>query len=525
MRYHCNIDNNCNERELKTLNSSDIKNDYLTYELKPRNLITLPDSVLPDVRHKSIHFVGMGGIGMSGVAKIFAELNYKISGSDIKDSPTLFSMTERGATVFIGHHPDNINEAGLIVVSSAIQPDNPELQKALEQKIPIVHRAQMLSLLVSGKVNGQPDNQVSIGVTGTHGKTTTSGMVGMLFENSFLKPTIVVGGQMPTLNTNSKLGTGKYFVAELDESDGTIALYNPDITVITNLELDHSDHYQGGIEQLLTTFTDYINNLSNDSVVILNLDSEGNRRLLERVPSKRSKILTYSIDNDSPYFADAKFKAIEINAKGFNSHFKVLYDNEPFGEVDLIIPGIHNVSNALAAVAVGIESGLGLEKVMSSIRRFSGMKRRFQVLGIANNARIVDDYAHHPTEIKATLSSAKSIIENEQKGRVVAIFQPHRYTRLSAFWNEFTNCFSDAAMVYVCDVYSANEKCLENINSSRLSNCINHSNVQYVEGSLENVAEQVYQEIMPNDIVLTLGAGSITKLGNMLIEKLERCSK
>lgn len=504
------------------MKSSETKNGYLTYELKPGNMISLPECVLPNATTKSIHFIGLGGIGMSGIAKIFAELGYKISGSDIKDSPTLFSMSERGATVFIGHHPNNIDEAGLIVVSSAIKIDNPELSKALELNLPVVHRAQMLSLLLSGKVKGQHENQVSIGVTGTHGKTTTSGMIGMLFENSQLKPTIVVGGQMPILNTNSKLGSGQYFIAELDESDGTILLYTPDITVITNLELDHADHYQGGMEQLLSTFTDYIENLPSDATVIINMDCEGNRKLLERLPSKYSKILTYSIDCNSPYFKDAKFKATDIVIEGFNSKFKVLYENEPFGEVNIIIPGMHNISNTLAAVAVGIESGLGLEKVISSICKFSGMKRRFQILGTAGDARIVDDYAHHPTEIKATLCAAKNILQNEGKGRVVAIFQPHRYTRLSTFWNDFTNCFDCADIVYVCDVYSANEKPIEDINSKRLTECIKHNNVHYIEGSIEHVADQVYDKIRPNDIVLTLGAGSITKLGNILIEKLER---
>ncbi|MEW5820520.1 MAG: Mur ligase family protein, partial [Cyanobacteriota bacterium] len=338
------------------MRSTDKKTDFLTYDLKPNVSLKIPETVLPNSKEKSIHFVGLGGIGMSGIARIFSELNYKISGSDIKDSPTLFSMSERGATVFVGHHYNNVDEAGLLVVSSAIKQDNPEIIAAKDKNIPIVHRAQMLSLLTSGKIPNQNKSQVSIGVTGTHGKTTTSGVIGWLFEHSRLNPTIVVGGQMPTLNTNSKLGSGQYFIAELDESDGTIVLYSPDITVITNLELDHSDHYQGGMEQLLETFTTYINNLPEDSTVILNLDSEGNRQLLERLPNKNSKILTYSIEEDSPQYKLAKFKATEIKTEGFSSSFKVLYDNEPFGDVSIIIPGMHNVSNALAAIAVGIEA-------------------------------------------------------------------------------------------------------------------------------------------------------------------------
>ena len=485
-------------------------------------MISLPESVSSHDNQKSIHFIGLGGIGMSGIAKIFSELNYKISGSDIKDSPTLFSMSERGATVFVGHHERNIDEAGLIVVSSAIKSDNPELKEAIKRKIPVVHRAQMLSLLTSGKANGQAKNQVSIGITGTHGKTTTSGMTAWLFEHSQLNPTIVVGGQMPTLNTNSKLGSGQYFIAELDESDGTIVLYTPDITVITNLELDHSDHYQGGMDQLFDTFTTYINNLPDDATVIVNTDSEGNRTLLDKLPEKTSKILTYSSDPEAPGHSKARFKAANIKSEGFNSTFTVLYDNEPFGDVSIITPGSHNISNALAAIAIGIESGLGLEKVISSICKFTGMKRRFQTIAMANGARIVDDYAHHPTEIDAALKTARNIVKLEGKGRVIAVFQPHRYTRLSSLWDDFVKCFSSADIVYACDVYSANEKSIENITSERFAKCVDHNDAHYIPGNLEAVAESICKTIQPGDIVITLGAGTITKLGNILKEHMDK---
>lgn len=498
------------------------KLDYLTYELSPYCQVELPAEVRPCKRQKAIHFVGLGGIGMSGIAKIFAELNYKISGSDIKDSPTLFSMSERGATVFVGHNENNIENAGVVVVSSAIKRDNPEVRNALNKNIPIVHRSQMLSYLTSGKAQGQARDQVSIGVTGTHGKTTTSGMVGWLFDHSSQKPTIIVGGQMPSLNTNSKLGDGRYFIAELDESDGTIVLYKPDITIITNLELDHSDHYEGGMAQVLDTFEIYINNLPDDATVILNIDSEGNRQLLERLPAKNSKILTYSIEEGSEHYQKAKFKATDIQTNGFRSSFKVLYDNEPFGDISIIIPGLHNISNALAAIAVGIESGLGLEKVVSSICKFTGMRRRFQVIGEANGAQIVDDYAHHPTEVSATLSAARHIIEQKGKGRVIAIFQPHRYTRFTQFFNDFLNSFDDADAVYVCDVYGASESPIEGISPQNFAETINHKAAQYAGGKLEAIAQKIYKNIQPDDLVITLGAGDITKLGNILIEKIER---
>lgn len=503
------------------MKNTENKLDFLSCELKPNNFITLPEGILPDKKDKSVHFIGIGGIGMSGIAKIFSELNYKISGSDIKDSPTLFSMSERGATVFVGHHERNIDDAGLLVVSSAIDKQNPEITAAQARNIPIVHRAQILSLLTSGKALGQVPNQVSIGVTGTHGKTTTSGMIGWLFENSQLSPTIVVGGQMPSLNTNSKLGSGQYFIAELDESDGTIVLYQPDITVITNLELDHPDYYKNGMEQLIDTFLTYINNLPDKATVIVNVDSEGNRILLDKIPKNSSKILTYSIDETSPYHQTAKFKTSKIKTDGFKSSFTVLYDDAPFGdEVSIIIPGYHNISNALAAIAVGIESGLGMERVLSSICKFTGMKRRFQIIGESNGTKIVDDYAHHPTEIEAALSTAKSIVESEKKGRVVAVFQPHRYSRLKTFWEEFTKCFNSADIVYICDVYAASEKPIEGINSEELTKCMKHNKAKYVGGSLEEVSQEIYSDIQPDDLVITLGAGSITKFGNILLEKI-----
>lgn len=498
------------------------KLDYLTYELKPGSVKNLPECVNLKNRDKSIHFIGLGGIGMSGIAKLLSEMSFKISGSDIKDSPTLFSMAERGATVFIGHDALNIEDAGLIVVSSAITRDNPEVKKALELNIPIIHRAQMLSLLVSGSLGSLSPNHVSIGVTGTHGKTTTSGMIGLMFDQAQMHPSIVVGGLMPTINSNSKLGSGQYFIAELDESDGTIVLYQPNITIITNLELDHADHYRNGFEQIMETFTTYINNLPDECTVIINLDSEGNRKLLERIPDNNSKILTYSIEEGSPYFEKAKFKAKNIRLDGFNSIFDAYYDNELFGEIKVAIPGKHNISNTLACVAVGVESGLGFEKVLNGISRFTGMRRRFQVIGDINDIKIIDDYAHHPTEIDATLSTAKKIVEKAKNGRVIAVFQPHRYSRLQTFWNEFTESLEHADKVFVTDVYAASERPIEGISSEKFVEAINSYDATYVKGSMDAVAEQVYDKLQPNDIVLTLGAGNITKLGNILIEKLER---
>jgi len=461
---------------------------------------------------KAIHFVGLGGIGMSGLAKFLLELGYKVSGSDIKDGPTMFSISAHGGTVYVGHNAENINKASLIVASSAIKTDNPEIAEAIKRNIPIIHRSQVLEALMSGL--GLKDKQISIGVSGTHGKTTTTGMISLVFDDAKLCPSIVVGGQMPFLNTNSKLGSGKYFVAELDESDGTIELYSPNISVITNLEHDHPDHYTGGIDQLFDTFERYIKGLGDDSKVIVNADCPGINKLLTRI--NHPGIILYSIDENND---KAKYTVKNINAKGLKTSATVYKDNECIGELNIGVPGFHNVSDALATIAVAMECGLKFEQIVHSLNRFTGMKRRFQLLGTASGAKIIDDYAHHPTEVQAVLKAAKSVVESEGKGRVVAIFQPHRYSRLANLWNDFIESFKDADVLYVCDVYSAGEKPFEGVSAERFSREVKHNNAHYAPGAVDRLQELVTSIIRPDDLVLTIGAGDITKLGYIIIEK------
>jgi UDP-N-acetylmuramate--alanine ligase len=467
---------------------------------------------------KHMHFLGLGGIGMSGLAKFLLNLGFRVSGSDIKDSPQLLSITEIGGIVFIGHDAGNVGDAGLLVVSTAINEDNPEIVEARKRNIPIIHRSQLLEALMSGLGIEESKKQITIGVSGTHGKTSTTGMIGLIFEHSKLNPSIVVGGKLPELMTNAKFGCGKHFIAELDESDGSIAIYKPDYTIITNIEKDHVDHYEDGLNQLIETFKGYISRLKPDSKLVICADDAGNKRLLKEINHKN--IILYSVNPESELFSSAQYTVKNIYMAGFSSSADVYKGNKLLGTLKLRVPGIHNISNALASVVVAIENGLSFEEAVSSLGKFTGMKRRFQLLDTVNDIQIVDDYAHHPTEIRATLKSARNIVNAGLASRVVSIFQPHRYSRLAGLWDEFKNCFSDTDVLYITDVYSAGEKPVEGLTSQKLCEDITEKTSVYAGGSLENIAEKTVPELKAGDIVLTIGAGTITKLGNLLIEKL-----
>jgi len=466
-----------------------------------------------DKKDGYIHFIAIGGIGMSGLAKILLELGYKISGSDIKNNANIKSLENAGGIVTIGHDFKNIKDCALVVVSSAIKKDNPELIEAKKQNIPVIHRAQLLEALMSGF--GKEKKQYSIGVTGTHGKTTTSGMTAFLFEKSGLNPSFAVGGQLPHFDVNSKAGSGNYFISELDESDGSIELYTPDISIITNLEFDHADYYEKGFEQILETFEKYARELNKTSKIIINTDDSGNLKLLERLNCK--EFITYSSDVEHPLHKNAVYRA-ETIATVPNAKMKVFKNNEFLGEITLGIPGIHNISNALAAIAAALECGVNFKQISDSLKEFSGMKRRFQTVGYFNGARIIDDYAHHPTEVQATLKTAKEITSFSQKGRVIAVFQPHRFTRLANLWQDFAKAFKDADVVYLCDVYPAGEAPIQDINSENLSKEITYTNSFYLSGDLNQIAETARKEISENDIILTMGAGNITQLGQIIID-------
>lgn len=463
------------------------------------------------------HFIGLGGIGMSGLAKFLLELGFRVSGSDMTENKYANAITKIGGTFFIGHDARNIGEASIIIASSAIKTDNPEYLEAVKNNLPVYHRSQLLTALMNGLGLNEGVKQISIGSAGTHGKTTTSGMASFVFEESSVNPSMVVGGIIPYLNTNAKFGNGNFFIAELDESDGTIEFYTPDYTIITNLELDHPDHYTNGFEQVLSTFESYSNNLKEGQKLIVNIDCPGNLELLNRID--RNKAIFYSIDSDSKFHSEAKYRATDIKLNGFNNTCKIYKNNECLGSLNLTVPGIHNISNALSVIAVALENGLNFDEIVKALKKFTGMKRRFQILGEINGAKIIDDYAHHPTEIKATLSAAKEVIKTTESGRVIAVFQPHRYSRLENFWDDFVNSFEDADIVYICEVYSAGEAPRDNISSEKLVEGSNHPNIRYVSGSIERVANILFVDLQENDLLLSMGAGTITKLGHIMMEK------
>ncbi len=445
---------------------------------------------------------------MSALARILLQSGYKISGSDLNKNHLLEYFEKQGSEIYTGHCAENLNNPCAVIKSSAIKEDNPEFKKALENNIPVIHRAELLNALMTGF------NQKSIGITGTHGKTTTTGMIATIFHKTAQQPSFAIGGEIPQLGTNSAFGRGGYFISELDESDGTIEFYSPDISIITNLELEHTDHYKDGFEQLLLTMSRFIDQSPAQAKIIINIDDPGNNKLIER--SKRNKFITYSIEsNDADYFAEI----IETVPEG---KFKVYKKTCFLGEVKLGVAGRHNISNALAAIAASLECNLQFEDISLALSGFTGMKKRFQTVGFANNARLIDDYAHHPTEIKATINTTRNIADLRGKGRVIAVFQPHKYTRFEKFWNEFLQSFDEADLVCICDIYSAEESPIQGVSSEEFSKQLNHSGSYYIKGSLDRVAEELIKEIRADDMVLTMGAGNITKLGGIIIDKVNK---
>lgn len=432
---------------------------------------------LPD--NAKFHFIAIGGIGMSGLAKILLEAGYEVSGSDLAKNELTGYLESRGARIYTGHDGGNLGDCTAVIKSTAIKENNPELKKAAEKNIPVMHRAELLNKLMSGY-------KTSIGVTGTHGKTTTTGMITAIFHELGLEPGFAIGGEFPRLGTNAACGRGGHFIAEIDESDGTVELYSPDITVITNLEFEHPDHYKGGFSQLLETFERFISRAKGK--IILNIDDEGNNKLIKNL---------------------GKNRFITCSTKKKEADYLIN------GGINLNLPGAHNMSNAAIAIAASVEAGIDFERASGALSKFTGMKKRFQTLGYASEGQIVDDYAHHPTEIRATVQTAKSL----NKNRVIAVFQPHRYTRLASLWDDFLKCFDEADIVYVCDVYPAGEDPVTGVNSEEFHKNLRHGAARYIRGELDAVAEEVIKEIQANDIVLTMGAGSITKLGRIIMEK------
>lgn len=453
--------------------------------------------------NRRIHFIGIGGIGMSGIAQIMLLKGEKVSGSDLKDTSITQGLKNLGAQIYIGHDAANIQDADLIVYSSAIDSHNPELCAAVERQIPVLKRAQLLAELTKEKV--------SITVSGAHGKTTTTSMISHLLRESGFCPTVAAGGIIENFCQNSWLGEGKYFVAELDESDGSFLCFYPDISVVTNIDYEHVDYY-GNWQNILDAYQRFISQTDKGGLVIGCGDDKNIRDILK---NSEKRNITYGLSEQSDCFAK------DIRIKNLASQFNCIYKGIELGEINLGIPGIHNISNALACICVASELGIDFHKINKILSAFRGVQRRFQIKSQINGITIVEDYGHHPTEIIATLKAAKSA----DFKRIVVIFQPHRYTRTKFLLEEFVKCFDLGDYLIITDIYAASEEPIFGVSAEHLFERIKASGKQdtfFI--SKNNIIEHLLGKIREGDLVLFLGAGDINKLSDDLAERVKQSS-
>lgn len=446
------------------------------------------------LKNKKYYFIAIGGVGMSGLAKYLLENGCDVSGSDIVDSKYIQKLRDLGAKVYIGQKAENVPSDAVVVASTAIRENNPEMLRARELGLTVYHRSDILAEISRW-------GKFFLGYSGTHGKTTTSGLSSYVLEKAGLKPSYVVGGIIPELGINAHSQDGRFFCAELDESDGTIVKYSPNVCVINNLEADHLDFYKDGLKSILETFEKFISNIPESAVVLVNKDCSATMSLHSH------KVLTFGL-------SDADYMAKSIQFKPDCTTFDIYYKGKFLTDLKIILRGKHNVYNALSVLASLHQAGFDINAVKPHFATFSGMGRRFQKVGEFNGVTIFDDYAHHPTEIKATLSSA----EGMHGKNIIAVFQPHRYTRLKNLWDEFLNAFDNVDKVIVTDVYAASEDEIEGINSEKFAEQLSQKvNCEYLSGSISDVAKKLYPELKNNDVVIGLGAGTITNLGKELI--------
>ena len=440
-----------------------------------------------------IHFVGIGGIGMSGVAEVLLTLGYTISGSDIALSDVTRRLQRLGAAVFQGHAAAHVQGTDVIVTSAAIRPDNVEVVTARQLHIPVIPRAEMLAELMRMKYG--------VAVAGTHGKTTTTSLIATVLARAGLDPTVVIGGRLNSLGSNAQLGQGDYLVAEADESDGSFLMLSPTVSVVTTVDAEHLDFY-GNLEAIKQAFAQFINNVPFYGCSVLCLDQPNIQSLL---PQMRKRYVTYGLTSQADYIAR------DIRFSGPRSYFEVFSGSERVGNFSLNLPGVHNVYNALAAIAVGIELDVPLVTIAKALEEFSGIHRRFELVGACDGVTVVDDYGHHPEEVRQTLRAAKSVWPEQ---RLVVVFQPHRYTRTSFLQQEFYTAFYEADAVILLDIYAAAEAPIPGVTSALLCEGIKehgHRAVYYIPERTQ-VVPFVRQYVRENDILLTLGAGDVWKV-------------
>ncbi len=453
-------------------------------------------------RIRKIHFIGIGGIGMSGIAELLLNQEYRVSGSDLRESETTRRLRELGGEITIGHSEENIEGADVVVTSTAVKADNPEVVAAHRDHIAVIPRAEMLAELMRMKYG--------IAVAGTHGKTTTTSMMAIVLTHAGIDPTAVIGGKLDALGSNAKLGRGKFLVAEADESDGSFMHLAPTIAVVTNIDEDHLDFYSG-IEEIREIFVNFINKVPFYGRAILCLDDPNIQEIL---PLVKKRYLTYGLSSQ------ADFHATEIRMRQGRTSFLAHYQGQELGRISFRMPGRHNVLNALAVLAVAMELDVPFRTIVGGFRNFGGVHRRFQVRDEIAGVMMVDDYGHHPVEIQATLAAAKS----GWKKRVVAVFQPHRYSRTKALFDDFLTAFYQADKLVVTDVYAAGEDFIEGADADALAVGVRdhgHRDVSYC-ATLEDAAVLLETQVEPGDMVITLGAGNVNQVIDLLSEKLKK---
>ncbi len=452
-------------------------------------------------RIRKVHFVGIGGIGMSGIAEVLLNLGYRVSGSDLAESDTTNRLQKLGAEIHAGHRAENLKEADVVVTSSAVRKDNPEVKAAQERLIPVIPRAEMLAELMRMKYG--------IAVAGTHGKTTTTSMIATVLAHGGLDPTAVIGGKLNSFGSNAKLGQGDLLVAEADESDGSFLRLSPTIAIVTNIDPEHLDHYRD-LEEIQKAFLEFINKVPFYGLAVLCLDHENVQALIPRVAKR---FVTYGLSTQ------ANFRATDISFHGFTTTFRAFKNEQELGQISIQMPGLHSVYNALATIATASELDLSFEVVQEALGSFSGVQRRFQIKGEWGGIMVVDDYGHHPAEIKATLSAAKRGWDR----RTVILFQPHRYTRTRDLFKDFLTSFNQADVLFLTGIYPAGEDPIPGIKVEDLYEGIKghgHKDVTLVLEK-EKIIEGVIPRLRPGDMVFTLGAGDIWRIGERLIEKLK----
>ncbi len=437
---------------------------------------------------------------MSGIAELLLNLGYQVSGSDLKSSQITRRLAQLGGTVFKGHRSEHIEGADVVVLSSAVGPDNPEVVAAKKAVVPVIPRAEMLAELMRLKY--------SIAVAGAHGKTTTTWIIASVLEEAGLDPTMVIGGRLDSLGSNARLGQGEFIVAEADESDGSFLKLSPTIGVVTNIDAEHLDFY-GDLEKIKQVFLDFINKVPFYGMTILCLDDEG---IQELIPKIERRFVTYGLTSQADY------QAKEVSFEGLKSRYQILHGGEPLGWVDLNLPGLHNVYNSIASVAICTELGTPFETIAQALKNIEGVERRLQVKGTAQGVTVADDYGHHPTEIKMTLEAARKCWPDR---RLVVVFQPHRYTRVEALFDDFTRAFYQADSLVVLPIYPAGEAPIEGITGQALYEGIvrqGHKDVVYQNG-LEAAQSHLKLAVRQGDVLLTLGAGDVWQVGERFLEE------